>query len=149
MLDGDNGGLKPFCSVRWSSLEAEDMVEAEETLETESMLLTMFQVYCVIIVVLEYIVPLSVIIVAYLRMALKLWWAVTPGQADRIRDDKILRNKKKVLHMMLIVVVVFSLCWAPWQVSSYLSVKPQDRQATCQITNYVHCTTLVTQTFKN
>ena len=116
MLDGDNGGLKPFCSVRWSSLEAEDMVDAEETMETESLLLTMFQVYCVIIVVLEYIVPLSVIIVAYLRMALKLWWAVTPGQADRIRDDKILRNKKKVLHMMLIVVVVFSLCWLPWQV---------------------------------
>ena len=54
-------------------------------------------------------------------MALKLWWTVTPGQADRIRDDKILRNKKRVLHMMLIVVLVFSLCWAPWQVGQIMS----------------------------
>ena len=133
MLDGDNGGLKPFCSVRWSSLEAEDIVEAEETPETESLPLPMFQVYCVIIVVLEYIVPLSVIIVAYLRMALKLWWSVTPGQADRIRDDKILRNKKKVLHMMLIVVVVFSLCWAPWQVSSYLTISHMLNHKLCTL----------------
>ena len=72
------------------------MMEAENTLEAESMLLTMFQVYCVIIVVLEYLAPLSVIMVAYIRMAMKLWWAVTPGQADRIRDDKILKNKKRV-----------------------------------------------------
>ena len=27
---------------------------------------------------------------------LKLWWSKTPGQADQLRDDKILRNKKKV-----------------------------------------------------
>ena len=98
------------------------MMEAENTPEAESMLLTMFQVYCVIIVVLEYLAPLSVIMVAYIRMAMKLWWAVTPGQADRIRDDKILKNKKRVLHMMLIVVVVFILCWAPWQVYLVASI---------------------------
>jgi hypothetical protein len=27
---------------------------------------------------------------------MKLWWSETPGQADQLRDDKILRNKKKV-----------------------------------------------------
>ena len=29
-------------------------------------------------------------------MGIKLWWSITPGQADQTRDDKILRNKKKV-----------------------------------------------------
>ena len=65
-------------------------------------------------------------------MAIKLWWAVTPGQADQSRDDRILRNKKKVkmmmrmmmivmmmmwqvLKMMMVVVLAFSMCWLPWQ----------------------------------
>ena len=66
---------------------------------------------------------------------LKLWWSKTPGQADQLRDDKILRNKKKVaiigyeneddtcvvyilwqvLQMLVLVVIAFAICWAPWQ----------------------------------
>ena len=118
VLDFDNGGLKPFCSVRWAS------IEEDETKEEDSghFLLIMFQVYFVIILLLEYLAPLSIITLAYLKMGMRLWWTITPGQADQLRDDKILRNKKKVLHMMLIVVVVFSLCWAPWQSYSLTSI---------------------------
>ena len=116
VLDFDNGGLKPFCSVRWSSIED----EGEE--DAGYLLLTLFQVYFVCLLLLEYLAPLSIISLAYLKMGRKLWGAVTPGQADQMRDDKILRNKKKVLHMMLIVVVVFSLCWAHWQSYSLASI---------------------------
>ena len=137
VLDFDNGGLKPFCSVRWASTEDDEMREDD----SGYFLLIMFQVYFVIILLLEYLAPLSIITLAYLKMGMKLWWTITPGQADQLRDDKILRNKKKVsreeeteedssnlviwcqvLHMMLIVVVVFSLCWAPWQSYSLTSI---------------------------
>ena len=118
VLDLDNGGLKPFCSVRWSSIKD----EGEEEEEPGQLLLTMFQVYFVSLLLLEYLAPLSIITLAYLKMGMKLWWTITPGQADQLRDDKILRNKKKVLHMMLVVVVVFSLCWAPWQSYSLPSI---------------------------
>lgn len=92
VLDFDNGGLKPFCSVRWAS------IEEDETKEEDSghFLLIMFQVYFVIILLLEYLAPLSIITLAYLKMGMRLWWTITPGQADQLRDDKILRNKKKV-----------------------------------------------------
>lgn len=118
VLDLDNGGLKPFCSIRWASIEEDEMTEDD----SGYLLLTMFQVYFVVILLLEYLAPLSIITLAYLKMGMKLWWTITPGQADQLRDDKILRNKKKVLHMMLIVVVVFSLCWAPWQSYSLTSI---------------------------
>ena len=88
VLDPDHGGLKPFCSVRWSSIETET--------DSSRVLLTMFQVYCVLLVMLEYLAPLSFITLAYIRMAIKLWWSITPGHADQSRDDKILKNKKKV-----------------------------------------------------
>ena len=91
VLDPEHGGLKPFCSVRWSSIET----EADSSL----VLLTMFQVYCVLLVMLEYLAPLSFITLAYIRMAIKLWWSITPGHADQSRDDKILKNKKKVMSM--------------------------------------------------
>ena len=93
VLDFDNGGLKPFCSVRWASIE-EDETRKEE--DSGYVLLTLFQVYFVIILLLEYLAPLSFITLAYLKMGMKLWWTITPGQADQLRDDKILRNKKKV-----------------------------------------------------
>ena len=93
VLDFDNGGLKPFCCVRWASIE-EDETRNEE--DSGYVLLTLFQVYFVIILLLEYLAPLSFITLAYLKMGMKLWWTITPGQADQLRDDKILRNKKKV-----------------------------------------------------
>ena len=97
--------------------------------EFEQKLLLLFQGYCVLLVILEYVVPLSMITLAYLRMGVRLWWAATPGQANQMRDDKILKNKKKVisntfvfysisqqvLHMLVVVVVAFAICWAPWQ----------------------------------
>ena len=92
VLDFDNGGLKPFCSVRWASIEEDEMTEDD----SGYFLLTIFQVYFVIILLLEYLAPLSIITLAYLKMGMKLWWTITPGQADQLRDDKILRNKKKV-----------------------------------------------------
>ena len=94
VLDLENGGLKPFCSVRWSSIEDDSTVEEDSGYH----LLVIFQVYFVTLLLLEYLAPLSIITLAYLKMGMKLWWAITPGQADQLRDDKILRNKKKVIE---------------------------------------------------
>jgi len=110
VLDSEHGGLKPFCSVRWSSIQVNHPVK-----DPAEMLFAVYQGYCVLLVILEYLVPLSIITMAYLRMGMRLWWARTPGQANQLRDDKILKNKKKVLHMLVVVVVAFAICWAPWQ----------------------------------
>ena len=55
VLDLENGGLKPFCSVRWSSIEDDSTVEEDSGYH----LLVIFQVYFVTLLLLEYLAPLS------------------------------------------------------------------------------------------
>ncbi|ROT71292.1 neuropeptide GPCR A22, partial [Penaeus vannamei] len=38
-----------------------------------------------------------------------------PGNAEDARDAHVLRNKKKVIKMLSMVVILFAVCWAPLQ----------------------------------
>ncbi|XP_014253740.1 neuromedin-K receptor-like isoform X2 [Cimex lectularius] len=71
--------------------------------------------YHVALFLLQYLIPLIVISFAYTRMSLSLWGATAPGNAQSERDANIMRNKKKVIKMLVIVVVLFGLCWLPLQ----------------------------------
>lgn len=64
---------------------------ANEKLSSEAM-----QWYHSVLVLLQYFIPLTVIIFAYARMGLTLWGATAPGNAQSERDANIMRNKKKV-----------------------------------------------------
>ena len=44
----------------------------------------------------QYFLPMSIISVAYARIAFRLWGSKTPGAAQTDRDHNILLNKKKV-----------------------------------------------------
>ena len=91
-MDPDEGGLKPFCSMRWSSIQ-----EDEET--DDQVMVTLYKVYCIVLAMLEYAVPLFIISMAYLRMGFKLWSAETPGHADMARYmDNILNQIKSRLQ---------------------------------------------------
>lgn len=57
---------------------------------------TAFQSYCLILSAVQYLVPLTAISFAYVRMGMKLWLNKTPGTAQLKRDQMILVNKKKV-----------------------------------------------------
>ena len=70
----------------------------------------------------QYIVPLVIICLAYYKTGTHLWKTETPGNNDKYRDAKILRNKKKVTRMMLIVVLMFALCWLPFQSYKFLEI---------------------------
>jgi len=55
-------------------------------------------------------------------MALKLWGSKTPGNAQDLRDINLLKNKKKVIKMLVIVVVLFCVAWFPLQLYNLLHV---------------------------
>lgn len=55
-------------------------------------------------------------------MAIKLWGSKTPGNAENSRDLNLLKNKKKVIKMLLIVVILFCLAWFPLQLYNVLNV---------------------------
>lgn len=55
-------------------------------------------------------------------MAVKLWGSKTPGNAQDVRDINLLKNKKKVIKMLVIVVVSFCVAWFPLQLYNVLQV---------------------------
>ncbi|XP_059478219.1 neuromedin-K receptor-like [Neocloeon triangulifer] len=92
-----NGGVtKPFCY--------------NINLSPEQMTL-----YRRVLVALQYFVPLCVISAVYVRMGLRLWGSRAPGNAENTRDANLLRNKKRVIKMLVIVVAIFAICWLPLQ----------------------------------
>lgn len=56
-------------------------------------------VYQGVLVLLQYIFPLTIITCVYARMGLALWGATAPGNAQTDRDANIMRNKKKVMSI--------------------------------------------------
>ena len=67
--------------------------------------------------VLNYLLPLSVISVLYTITARKLWFHDAPGDhhlAHNREQQEI--TKRRVVRMLIIVVTVFALCWLPGQV---------------------------------
>ncbi|XKL61860.1 hypothetical protein PGB90_001693 [Kerria lacca] len=51
--------------------------------------------YRLLILFVQYIVPLCIISCVYARMALRLWGSHAPGNAQFIRDATLMKNKKK------------------------------------------------------
>ncbi|RZF35282.1 hypothetical protein LSTR_LSTR010311 [Laodelphax striatellus] len=73
-----------------------------------------------LLVLLQYAIPLTVISWVYARMGVALWGATAPGNAQTERDANIMRNKKKVIKMLVIVVALFAVCWLPLQTYNVL-----------------------------
>uniref|UniRef100_A0A182R587 G-protein coupled receptors family 1 profile domain-containing protein n=1 Tax=Anopheles funestus TaxID=62324 RepID=A0A182R587_ANOFN len=80
------------------------------------------QLYRYILVLVQYFIPLFVISFVYIQMALRLWGSKTPGNAQDSRDITMLKNKKKVIKMLIIVVALFGVCWFPLQLYNILHV---------------------------
>lgn len=80
------------------------------------------QAYRYYLVVVQYIIPFCIISFVYIQMSLRLWGSRTPGNAQDARDLTLLKNKKKVIKMLIIVVVVFGICWLPLQTYNIIHV---------------------------
>ena len=64
-----------------------------------------YSYFSIILVAVEFFIPLLIISIAYIRIAYHLWGNKTPGIAQDLRDQALLVNKKKVptLHNDTIV----------------------------------------------
>ncbi|KAG8260036.1 neuropeptide Y receptor activity protein, partial [Homalodisca vitripennis] len=76
--------------------------------------------YRFVLFFVQYFTPLCVISCVYVRMALRLWGSRAPGNAQDSRDANLMKNKKKVIKMLVIVVALFGLCWLPLQTYNVL-----------------------------
>lgn len=69
--------------------------------------------YFMIQLITLYVIPLVIIAGLYIRIGAKLSSRKIPGHSMANVVRKAQRSKRKVLRMLIIVVVVFALCWLP------------------------------------
>ena len=81
---------------------------------TNTASISWFKIYNIVLMILQYAIPLMIISFAYTRMGIKLWLTHTPGNAHDQRDERILINKKKFIKMLSLVVALFCICWLPY-----------------------------------
>ncbi|XP_077999602.1 tachykinin-like peptides receptor 99D [Glandiceps talaboti] len=68
--------------------------------------------YNVSLMIIEYFLPLAAMSVSYYIVGIKLWGSHAPGESSS-RHKEQLKAKRKVVKMMIVVVILFALCWLP------------------------------------
>jgi hypothetical protein len=69
--------------------------------------------------VMLYALPLSITIIIYFLVCRKLWLRIIPGNATDSNRAAAEKSKRKVVRMLVVIVVVFALCWFPMYVNHY------------------------------
>lgn len=99
-----------YCIIRWSPLDN----------------ITASQIYYIIVFLMLYSLPLVGIGLAYSLIGKSLWHRKIPGQQTISNRRVAEQSKRKVVRMLIVVVVVFALCWIPAHVMHFLSYFQQE-----------------------
>ncbi|OWF50290.1 Substance-P receptor [Mizuhopecten yessoensis] len=85
--------------------------------------------YYVVVSVVLYFVPIIVMTFAYSIIIMKLWISTIPGEIVDKRVEVQARTKRKVIMMLVVILVVFGVCWLPCQVILlYSELRPDKEQ---------------------
>ena len=68
-----------------------------------------------------YAIPLTLMAGLYATIAIKLWRRSIPGNQTRTGNSQAMKQKKKVLKMLVCVIMVFAVCWFPVFYSQFLA----------------------------
>ncbi|XP_077999759.1 substance-P receptor-like [Glandiceps talaboti] len=60
-----------------------------------------------------YLIPLCILGYTYFSIGVHLWGRTLPGNTDEVRDQTQIKAKKKVIKMLIVIVVLFAICWLP------------------------------------
>ncbi|CAL1674033.1 unnamed protein product [Lasius platythorax] len=105
-----NGEVRVICYSDWPNRD-ENGLSYDEYL------------YNVIFMILTYFLPIGSMTFTYARVGLELWGSQSIGEATARQLENI-RSKRRVVKMMIVVVVIFAVCWLPFHVyfivTSYL-----------------------------
>ncbi|XP_052250662.1 tachykinin-like peptides receptor 99D [Dreissena polymorpha] len=68
--------------------------------------------YNYLLLVLNYLLPLLTLVSAYSRVGMELWGSRAIGEETSIQTDRV-KSKRKVVKIMIVVVLIFGMCWLP------------------------------------
>ncbi|XP_032455322.1 RYamide receptor isoform X4 [Nasonia vitripennis] len=72
--------------------------------------------YTIALLILQYLVPLLILLFSYISIAIVVWGKKAPGEAEDNRDQRMIRSKTKTIKMLMAVVIVYTICWLPFNV---------------------------------
>ncbi|XP_076632519.1 RYamide receptor [Colletes latitarsis] len=72
--------------------------------------------YSIALLVLQYVIPIMILVFTYTSIAVMVWCKRPPGEAENVRDQRMARSKRKMVKMMMTVVIVFTVCWLPYNI---------------------------------
>ena len=90
--------------------------DENHTLEDTYSVLTKFHI---VVFVVVYAFPLSITIVIYFLICRKLWLRKIPGNVTDRNRAAAEKSKRKVVRLLVIICVVFAVCWFPVYVNHY------------------------------
>ena len=103
-----------YCLQEWPWAPPDDKdLQLSETLRV----LKSFHI-CVFVIV--YALPLSITIIIYSLICRKLWLRKIPGNVTDTNLAAAKKSKRKVVRLLVVICVVFVVCWFPVYVNHYL-----------------------------
>ncbi|KAH8342099.1 hypothetical protein KR059_012057 [Drosophila kikkawai] len=74
---------------------------------------TLESIYNILIMILTYFLPIVSMTVTYSRVGIELWGSKTIGECTPRQVENV-RSKRRVVKMMIVVVLIFAICWLPF-----------------------------------
>uniref|UniRef100_A0A0L8HHY3 G-protein coupled receptors family 1 profile domain-containing protein n=1 Tax=Octopus bimaculoides TaxID=37653 RepID=A0A0L8HHY3_OCTBM len=96
-----------YCDEVWPTVYINTKCETDQPVR---------KIYYIIFILVLYFIPILVMIVAYSIIVLTLMKRKAPGVAILSTTLAQEKSKRKVIKMLIIVLIVFILCWSPQQI---------------------------------
>ncbi|VDL89583.1 unnamed protein product [Schistocephalus solidus] len=94
--------------------------------------------YDIALFLLMYILPLLILFATYIPITIKLWshrglGEVTHGQRENVK------SKRKVVKMLIAVMLIFGICWLPYQLFFLILRAPIDHEHPSLPSIFIFC----------
>ncbi|CAG2113476.1 unnamed protein product, partial [Medioppia subpectinata] len=97
------------------------------------------QLLTIVTFVTQYMAPLVITIVTYVVISLKIFRKVTIGEVTIQQHNTRMDNKRTTIKMLILVVVVFGVCWLPINVYHIVNDFSSQTSAPVGINTYLTC----------
>ncbi|ESO87099.1 hypothetical protein LOTGIDRAFT_107384 [Lottia gigantea] len=106
-----DGTVRSICYLEWPDGGASKSLAADLA-------------YNILLMIVNYFLPMMTLACTYTRISWELWGSQAIGETVPMQAERV-KSKRKVVKMMIVVVLIFAVCWFPMHLYFILTnVKP-------------------------